>query len=190
MANLFFRVSVLLGLLCSSSVSWSQTLIPRPDPRYTTGSERPVRRWALIIGVGAYSREPAVRFAVNDAQLMETTLVTSGDFHRDQVLVLSDSQPPPFQPTLDNMNLQIPRWLDNMGREDVVFVYFSGHGNVDSNGNGVLCPADFDRSNSQKTGFALARLRELLVNCPAREKVLVLDIHSPRICQRPDRRGL
>ena len=175
MATRLFRLVLLFGVFCTSNVVWAQTLIPRPDPKFAAGSQRPIRRWALIIGVGSYSREPTVRFAVNDAQLIETALVTSGDFHRDQVLMLSDIQPSHLQPTLDNMNLQIPRWLGNVGRDDVVFVYFSGHGDIDTSGNGVLCPTGFYHAEPQTTGFPLARLRELLVSCPAREKVLVLD---------------
>ena len=175
MAARFFRSVLLFGLLCSSSIAWSQTLVPRPDPKFQRGTERPVRRWAVIIGVESYSREPKIQFAVNDARLIETALVTSGDFAKDDVLVLSDNQPQAFQPTLDNLQLQIPRWLGNAKADDVVFVYFSGHGDMDSAGRGLLCPNDYDRADSQRTGLSLTALRTMLLSCAARQKVLVLD---------------
>jgi len=175
MATAFFRLVFVFGAFSSLNVAWAQTLVPRPDPKFAESSQPSTRRWALIIGVGQYAREPEVRYAINDVQLIESALISSGDFHRDQMLTLSDSQPPSFQPTLDNLNQQIPRWLSNAGPDDSVFVYFSGHGVSDSAGNGVLCPSGFDQSSSQSTGLPLAQLRRWISDCNAKQKLLVLD---------------
>ena len=176
METRILRLAVLFGLILASEKAWSQTLVPRPDPRYTVGVDHNSHRWALLVGVQRYSREPEVPFAEDDVELIRNTLVTSGDFNIDNILVLSDGQKQRHhQPTLDNMNVQIPRWLGNIGREDSLIVYFAGHGHVDDAGTGYLCPVEFDRSNPKNTGFSLARMQELLVGCPAREKVLVLD---------------
>lgn len=169
-------LGLLSGLLGSSTVGWSQTLVPRPDPQYQN-SNQPVRRWALIIGVKTYSKEPNVEFAANDAHLIATTLVTSGDYRHDNMLMFVDNPAisESIPPTFSNLTDQIPKWIGNIGRNDVVFVYFSGHGDTDNSGHGILCPSDYDRNKPGTSGISLSWIHSQLSNCLAKQKILVLD---------------
>ncbi|MFM9963531.1 MAG: caspase family protein [Planctomycetaceae bacterium] len=154
------------------SPAGAQGFRPIADPQFS--GETSGRRWAILIGVGNYASQPKLRLTVNDVRLMENALVVSS-FDRDRILVLADDREPNMQPSSQNLERQIPRWLKNVGSEDVIFVYFSGHGAMDDSGAGYLCPSDYDHESPERTGFRISKLRELLVNCPARQKVLVLD---------------
>lgn len=154
------------------SPACAQAFRPIADPQFS--GETSGRRWAILMGVGNYASQSKLRLTVNDVRLMESALVVS-DFDRDRILVLADDREANMQPSFQNMERQIPRWLKNVGSEDSIVVYFSGHGALDDSGAGYLCPSDYDHEAPERTGFRISKLRDLLESCPARQKVLVLD---------------
>lgn len=80
--------------------------------------------------------------------------------------------------TLINANrhdatLQIARWCREA--EDVLVVYFTGHGLIGNNGELLLAFTDTDYGLSEFSALPVEQLRRALFNSPARTKVLILD---------------
>ncbi|MEU4392763.1 caspase family protein [Kribbella sp. NPDC023855] len=80
--------------------------------------------------------------------------------------------------TLINANrheatLQIARWCREA--DDVLVVYFSGHGLIGNNGELLLAFTDTDYGLSEFSALPVEQLRRALFDSPARTKVLILD---------------
>jgi uncharacterized caspase-like protein len=69
------------------------------------------------------------------------------------------------------------KWLwNNVEKESVVFVYFSGHGAPNpGSGDAYLVPYDGDPSFIEQTGYSLKRLYNALGKLPAKEIIVALD---------------
>jgi hypothetical protein len=68
--------------------------------------------------------------------------------------------------------------LDRIGSRDSVVVYLSARATRDAKGQVIVLPADMDPDQPQ-TGLPLSKVLEALGNCPARHRLLVLDIMRP-----------
>ena len=58
---------------------------------------------------------------------------------------------------------------------DTVLVFFSGHGFLDDRGQGFLAPKDCRKSNLALSAFRTDDLRDMLLQCKASQKLLILD---------------
>ena len=56
-----------------------------------------------------------------------------------------------------------------------MLIYFSGHGGRDAQQRLFLAAKDYDRSEPEAGGIPLTWLRQQLVACPAKSKLLILD---------------
>lgn len=131
---------------------------------------------AILIGVNMNrSREDAdLRFAVADAELMETTLL-GGGFPEKGILRITDSPKDGAHfPLLENIRQTLRERLPVMQSEDRLILYFSGHATV-VDGQWLLVPYDFDRRRPLETGLPFTELQDSLARCPARHKLLLLD---------------
>jgi len=81
-----------------------------------------------------------------------------------------------FLPLRANILAEVPPWLKKLDAEAQVLVYFSGHGFLDRDGVLYLAPADCDPNDPAATGIPVKWLRDQLESCPARFKLLVLDV--------------
>jgi len=135
------------------------------------------RRWALIIGVNNYHESLGpLKFCVDDAKLMYETLVSDlCGFGPDRVLLLTDEQSRDKQPTYGNIHSWLGTWLSRPGPDDLVMVFFAGHGRDIGGSKILLCPADATLDSLPVTGIPVQYLHDLLDRCPARQKVLILD---------------
>jgi hypothetical protein len=68
--------------------------------------------------------------------------------------------------------------LDRIGQRDSVVVYLVAHAIRSAKGNVVVLPADVDPDQPQ-TGLPLEQVLKALKDCPARHRLLVLDIMQP-----------
>ena len=80
-----------------------------------------------------------------------------------------------LQPLKTSMMTELPNWFKRVGPNDMILVYFSGHGFRDSAGKLYLAPLDCDPANAAATGVPVEWLREQIASCKARDKLLVLD---------------
>ncbi|CAL8981442.1 Serine/threonine-protein kinase pkn1 [Rhodoplanes serenus] len=147
-------------------------------------------RYALVIGNDIYAHlgpERQLRNAVRDARLMRDTLAGLGF-----AVVYGEN--------LDRRAM-IDRLSDvaaRLGRDDIAFVYFAGHG-VALGGANYLLPSDIPEPRAAGRGeearlaehaLAEAALVERLAAAGARVAVLVLDACRDNPLQGSDRRAL
>lgn len=138
-------------------------------PRKASG-----RQVALLIGVEQYQKVPPLTFVRNDVQRLASILRDRGGF--DEVLSLNDGvEDAKKLPVKENIMATVSKWLQNRGKNDTVFVYFSGHGFRDGEGAMYLAPLDADPTNLAGTGVPVAWFRDEIARCKASLKLLVLD---------------
>ncbi len=125
---------------------------PPPAPPATTR-----QYWAVIIGISAYSdsRIPSLRYATSDAKSLYDWLVSprGGKYPPRNVTLLLDKKA-----TGRNIKNALFTWLRQALEEDVVIIYFAGHGSPDTPDtpdNLYLLPYDTQYDNIASTGFPM-----------------------------------
>jgi uncharacterized caspase-like protein len=135
-------------------------------------------KWAVLVGVNGYHESLGpLRYCTNDVALMRDLLTSKiCGFPPENVVVLSDAegQPPDRQPTMGSIYSWLGEWLSRPAENDLVLVYFAGHGR-EVKGSVYLAPKDSTLSSIHTTGIPLKALHDLMENCRAAQKVLVLD---------------
>jgi uncharacterized caspase-like protein len=105
---------------------------PAPERAWGSGSGFGGERWAVVVGVGAYDDEriPALRYADDDAQAFRDFLVSEnaglGGFEPDHVRLLINEEA-----TVRNIRSALLTWLRGATDDDLVVIYFAGHGAPD-----------------------------------------------------------
>ena len=127
-------------------------------------------RWAIVVGVQDYEDQSLslLEHTAADAKLVEEVLVKRHAVPKDQTLALVD-------PSLVRMEQGIANLLDRVGPDDRLVVYFSGHAYQDDQGDVFLAPKNFDLKRIDASGMRLQSLVDRLEQCPAKEKLLLLD---------------
>ena len=147
------------------------------------------KKYAVIIGINEYHGSlGALKYCVSDAELMHETLMSEQcGFSHENALLLADNQDSDRLPTYGNIHSWLGKWLSLPEKEDLVVVYFAGHGRHD-NGQSMLVPADATLDTVGVTGIKISYVQDLLERCKAKQKVLFLDAcHSGS--GRPGARG-
>lgn len=128
-------------------------------------------KFALVIGVEAYSDVVAAPHAVRDAVAVKRHLLAMGYPERN-VILLADQKAgkSAFEKYLE-------AWLPaNTDERSSVFVYFSGHGAPSpANGQAYLVPWDGDPKFIDTTGYSVKRLYEKLNALKARKILVAMD---------------
>jgi hypothetical protein len=98
-----------------------------------------VKIWALVVGVGRYTSMPVLKYTDDDAYQMYAFLKSpeGGALPENQVKVLIDDDA-----TSANILYQMRQLFLKADENDVVMLYFSGHG-ID----GAFIPVDYDGYN-------------------------------------------
>lgn len=140
-------------------------------------AEQPApRKWALLIGIEKYEKANPLRYTVNDCRQLARALAGRGDFRAEEIVEIVDSAEDALRrPLRASLLAEIPKFLARPGPEDLVLVYFSGHGFRDREGKLYLAPMDCDPADAAATGVPVEWFRGHLAACKARTKLLVLD---------------
>lgn len=163
---------LLLPLLALLAQQSRDLTIERENPRSPfaeTGS-----RWAVVIGVSQYEHLPPatqLNFAHRDAEAFAAFLQSpaGGALPPSHVRTLTNRDA-----TLAAIRATLNRWLvDAAGPEDVVYIFFAGHGVVAERAEGYFLASDSDPQNLHATGFGFGEL-ESLVNSRLKAKLVVL----------------
>ena len=136
------------------------------------------RKWAVVATINNYldPQIPSLHYCVSDGQLVVQTLTEHCGYEAGRILILDDDQKEDhLRPLGINLRLQIRNWLKKPRDGDTVLVFFSGHGFQDDRGQAFLAPKDCEKSNLGLTGFRVDELRDVLHQCKASQKVLILD---------------
>ena len=80
-------------------------------------------QWALIIGINQYPNFTPLRYAVEDAKSMKTTLMTQYGFPEKNIFLLEDHEA--TKNGIENAFFDLAEKTDS---EDAVVVFFAGHG--------------------------------------------------------------
>lgn len=148
---------------------------PKPAPESTQLPEIG-QRWALVIGISNYqdSRIPSLRYAAHDAKAFAGWLESQqgGRYPPARVKMLLDSEA-----TFAKMRDSLFVWLQNAIEEDVVTIFFAGHGSPDSPDtpeNLFLLPYDAIYDNIATSGFPMWDIETALKRFIRARKVVII----------------
>lgn len=133
------------------------------------------QRWAVVVGIGQYASDgiPDLQYAAADARSMRDFLLSdaAGPFEEDHVLFLTDENA-----TVDAMRQAMFVFLQQADWNDLVVIYFAGHGAPDPNrpDNLYLLPHDADLDALAATAFPMWDVKTALRRQIAAERVIVI----------------
>lgn len=134
------------------------------------------RRWAVIIGVSKYqdSRIPSLRYASADANSFYDWIISpeGGKYSPSNVTLLTDKDA-----TFDNIRSSLFSWLKQPIAEDIVTIYFAGHGSPsspDDPENLFFLPYDTKYDDIETTGFPMWDIEIALKKFIKSERVVVI----------------
>ena len=139
-----------------------------------TAAPRIAERWAVVIGVGDYRSDDIadLRYAGRDAQLVYDFLKSPGaGFQDDHIMFLKDADA-----TSQAIREALFVFLQKAGYNDLVFIYFAGHGAPDATrpDNLYLLPYDADTKALAATGFPMWDVKTALRRQIKAERVIVV----------------
>ena len=134
------------------------------------------QRWAVIVGISKYkdTRIPTLRYAADDAQSFYEWIVSPGGrkYAHARVKLLLNKQA-----TGQNIKNALFSWLKQALAEDVVTIYFAGHGSPESPDfpeNLFLLAYDTKYDNIAGTGFPMWDIETALKRFIRARKVVVI----------------
>lgn len=151
--------------------------IPKPTVATTAGL-RPItgQRWAVVIGISNYqdSRIPPLRYAHADAESFYYWLISpeGGCYSPSHVKLLTDEQA-----TGVNIRDALFEWLKQAIDEDMVLIFFAGHGSPESpdfTNNLFLLPYDIQYDRIAATGFPMWDVKTALDRFIRAKKVVII----------------
>ena len=135
------------------------------------------RLWAVVIGVSRYANIPPesqLRFADRDAQSFAAFLrsPSGGGFASDHIQLLLDEKA-----TLSAVRTSLGTWLGRSAEpEDIVYIFFAGHGVTEGEHDGYLLAHDSDPQNLYATALPITELDKIITQrIRARNIVLIAD---------------
>ena len=136
----------------------------------------PIKGKALLIGIEGYTKAAKLPGVFTDVRVLRDVLTELGGY---DVTCINNSAPGPpmlFQrPERQRLEDSIESWLSDRKAHETVLLYFSGHGFRDNKNRLYLAAKDCDPKDPEPGGVPISWLREQLVACPAKMKLLVLD---------------
>lgn len=134
------------------------------------------QRWAVIIGISEYNdtRIPQLRYASNDANAFYNWSISNmgGKYAPFRVKLLLNKDA-----SGHNIKDALFVWLSQALEEDVVTIYFAGHGSPQSPDNPknlFLLPYDVNYDNIASTGFPMWDIETALKRFIKAKKVIVI----------------
>ena len=129
-------------------------------------------KFALLIGVGDYQSLELQNLAaaIPDVRAIEKVLIDPAiaDFARDDVIVLLNPEP-------QKMREAIERLFTDRNKDDLVLLYFSGHGVVDDFGKFHLTTARTEKRFLNSTTIPATFVHGLMEGNKSQRQVVILD---------------
>jgi tetratricopeptide (TPR) repeat protein len=140
--------------------------------------------WALVIGVSSYKNlapKEQLEFAHRDAEAFASFLRTpsGGGFPSSQLTLLTN-QNATLSSIRSALGTTLPRSVEP---EDMVVIFFAGHGVVEGERDGYLLAHDSDPQNLYATALQLSELNRIITErLKARSVILIADAcHSGQL---------
>jgi WD40 repeat protein len=144
------------------------------------GKPPPPKLFFLGIGIDAYPRDLKLNCAVSDATALEKALLAQHQVNPlfGEVLTLTVLDP---KATREGIRAGL-KWLQGAQAEDVVVIFYAGHGKRDRDGDFQLLAVNYDESKPEETTVAGKELKAALAALESRRVLLILDAcHSGAI---------
>jgi Flp pilus assembly protein TadD len=184
----------LIAIILSTGFLHAQTPLPAPHPtarqldvkelRSGTALDGRGKLWAVVIGVSSYKNlgpNDQLEFAHRDAADFADFLRTpnGGGFPSNQLTLLTN-QAATLSAMRSALGTTLPR---SAGPEDMVIIFFAGHGVVEGEGDGYLLAHDSDPQNLYATALQISELNRIVAErLKARTVILITDAcHSGRL---------
>lgn len=133
--------------------------------------------WAVVVGISSYKNVPPegqLRFAHRDAEDLATFLRSpgGGGFPSNHIKLLLNQDA-----TVSAIRTAIGTWLVRSAEpDDVVYIFFAGHGVVEGDTDGYLLAHDSDPQNLYATALQVSELDRIITQrLHARVVVLMAD---------------
>ena len=128
-------------------------------------------RWAIILGNGTFADRTLTPLPhlVTDAESLHRALIGRYSVDPNWSSLLIDKD---VQSVRDEVQRLLPRVTEPMQ----LIVAVLGHGYLGPDGKPYIAFKDFQWSSMEQTGLPLDGLVDLLERCPAKEKLLLLDL--------------
>lgn len=127
------------------------------------------RRTALLIGVSEYGEGiPPLSAAPNDVAAMQKVL-------ENPKLGAFDEVKPLINPDLVTMQRKIRRLFINAEKEDLVLLFFSGHGITDDDNRLYLTTQGTSKDEYDAISVPASFVHNLSKNCYSKQQVIILD---------------
>ncbi len=149
-----------------------QNIVTKPQINKPTKSQqtpqttyqKPLKVWALIVGIASYNHMPALRYTDDDAYRMYAFLKSpeGGALDDEHISILIDEAA-----TKQKILNEMTRIFNQAGPNDLVMMYFSGHGL-----KGSFLPIDFDGYNNK---IFHEEINNILRQSPAKYKLCIAD---------------
>ncbi len=166
---------------CRAAVDGPKT--PPGDPAGKGFEEKPVpavgaapgERYAVCIGVSSYRNLPDLRFAHLDAEdVYDFLLSDAGGFDVDHCVLLCDANAEGGRVLKKQMESLFTTWMARVQPQDMVFIFYSGHGLPRGRDGAFMAGWDTDPGDLYPTAIPMERMREYLNRQIAAERVVVV----------------
>lgn len=130
-----------------------------------------MKKYAVLVGCGTFRSEPALtalRCPPNDVRGLSAVLRAPDAGGFDEVHELVDEQ-------CQAVRVKLNQIFRKAGSDDVVLVYFSGHGKLDVNGGLSLVASDTQIDTLESTSVAMDDIFRYVRNSNSRQVILILD---------------
>jgi Tol biopolymer transport system component len=128
------------------------------------------RKFALIIGNSDYQDPALTRLKAPEADVQ-----TLAEILRDPDIGAFDDVQVSTNAIEADVRRTISRFFSEKKREDLLLLYFSGHGVLDENGRLHLAVKDTERNLLAATSIPATFINERMDECRSRRKILILD---------------
>lgn len=147
-----------------------ESLVDEVDITFTGSSTKP-DLYLIVFGASKYENAAMnLNYAAKDAEEIADLFSTSQSlFNQVHTEIFLDEAV-----TLDKLKI-VKQKLQNSKTNDVVIIYFAGHGLVSSDLDYYLATYDVDFSTPERDGISYSALEDLLDNIPARKRLMFLD---------------
>ncbi len=136
--------------------------------------------WAITIGINQYRHLQPLMRAQNDARSIHRFLTQSADIAPNHCILLSDLTTSVGDQAVYPDKPAISEWIQTItqqvGADDVLWVFFSGYG-VQADNADYLLPIDGEPDDIKTTGIAIADLIDTLAQLPTDKTLLILDMN-------------
>lgn len=135
-----------------------------PDEYIAVRKANEMKVWAVIVGISSYSHMQALKYTDDDAYRMYAFLKSpeGGALADNQISILIDEDA-----TKEKILKSMKATVDKAGENDLVLIYFSGHGL-----RGSFLPIDFDGYQNK---LEHEEINEILQSSKSKYKLVIAD---------------